>query len=602
MAVAPLIIQIRAAGQRALTNLSTGMRRLAANTRVAYRQFVIAGGLAGALSRSLNRLARNANQAARAMLRFAASSALAGLSRMLDGVGNSITSVAAGLTKFAAIAAVAAAVVVPLVGVLGNLLPLTALVAPAAFAAVPALAALGLAFRGVGTALGAAGDPKKFAEALKKLTPAAQSAVRTLVDLGKEWSRTRKLVQESFFTNFRNDAIGVSRAIQPLADKWLPRIAGSFRDLRTFLANGLATAAKDGRLEGIMRNVSLALDNITRAAGSFAKAFGSALVGSSPLFERMTSAIATGAEKFAVWLDEAQKSGKLAEWLDKAVDTFKQLKELAGNLGGIIAGIFKGGDGGEGFLDTLISATQRMEDFIKSADGQAMIKFFNTVISAVAATEPAWALMLGQINNTKAAFGFLADAAGEAWKWIKTQVLIATLAIVGQLGAVVTAAAWAFGWIPGLGDKLRSAKAGFDDFVNGVNNALNNIHDKTVTITYRAVRIGDHMVSGSQLRGDYSSGIGGRASGGPVKAGRPYLVGEEGPELITPTRNGYVHTADATRHMAAGGGGGGGGSWNILVAPGPGAAGNPLVDAVLSMIRNGQVRLIVDRSGKVVPA
>ncbi|OYW52333.1 MAG: phage tail tape measure protein [Hyphomicrobium sp. 32-62-53] len=32
-----------------------------------------------------------------------------------------------------------------------------------------------------------------------------------------------------------------------------------------------------------------------------------------------------------------------------------------------------------------------------------------------------------------------------------------------------------------------------------------------------------------------------RASGGPVSAGRPYLVGEQGPELITPTRSGYVH-------------------------------------------------------------
>src|SRR5690606_29565593 len=43
-----------------------------------------------------------------------------------------------------------------------------------------------------------------------------------------------------------------------------------------------------------------------------------------------------------------------------------------------------------------------------------------------------------------------------------------------------------------------------------------------------------------------------RAVGGPIAAGRTYLVGEEGPELITPTRSGYVHTADETAAMASG--------------------------------------------------
>jgi phage-related minor tail protein len=32
----------------------------------------------------------------------------------------------------------------------------------------------------------------------------------------------------------------------------------------------------------------------------------------------------------------------------------------------------------------------------------------------------------------------------------------------------------------------------------------------------------------------------GRAKGGPVRAGRPYLVGEEGPEIIVPKQSGMV--------------------------------------------------------------
>lgn len=57
----------------------------------------------------------------------------------------------------------------------------------------------------------------------------------------------------------------------------------------------------------------------------------------------------------------------------------------------------------------------------------------------------------------------------------------------------------------------------------------------------------------SAVKGFFSFGGGseaqapqGRASGGPISAGRPYLVGERGPELITPSRSGYVHPAGST--------------------------------------------------------
>lgn len=49
---------------------------------------------------------------------------------------------------------------------------------------------------------------------------------------------------------------------------------------------------------------------------------------------------------------------------------------------------------------------------------------------------------------------------------------------------------------------------------------------------------------------------GGHAAGGWMSAGTTYLVGELGPELITPTRSGYVHTAEETEDILGGQGGG----------------------------------------------
>ncbi|MFN4098140.1 MAG: phage tail tape measure protein [Pararhodobacter sp.] len=48
---------------------------------------------------------------------------------------------------------------------------------------------------------------------------------------------------------------------------------------------------------------------------------------------------------------------------------------------------------------------------------------------------------------------------------------------------------------------------------------------------------------------------GARAAGGPIAKGRAYLVGEEGPEIITAGADGYVHDAQTTRDMMQRGGG-----------------------------------------------
>lgn len=45
---------------------------------------------------------------------------------------------------------------------------------------------------------------------------------------------------------------------------------------------------------------------------------------------------------------------------------------------------------------------------------------------------------------------------------------------------------------------------------------------------------------------------GARRDGGPVRAGGTYLVGEEGPELITPRRGGHVYTAKETARLMSG--------------------------------------------------
>lgn len=101
----------------------------------------------------------------------------------------------------------------------------------------------------------------------------------------------------------------------------------------------------------------------------------------------------------------------------------------------------------------------------------------------------------------------------------------------------------------GLLSAIRSGNLGFDDLKRVAFNTLN-------AIAAQAMQSGlNSLFGGSATPGApggttslFSSLIGtifgspGRATGGPVSPGRPYMVGERGPELFVPTSAGRVET------------------------------------------------------------
>lgn len=148
-------------------------------------------------------------------------------------------------------------------------------------------------------------------------------------------------------------------------------------------------------------------------------------------------------------------------------------------------------------------------------------------------------------------------------------------------GAILTAATVAFGWVPGVGGRLREAKDAFDgmkDTAVGALNAAANQADRlagkldgltrtrTVTINYQQV--------GSITSVPYKA----RALGGPVTARTPYLVGERGPELFTPSSTGRITTAADTSRLLNGG------DDSLLAALGAMVRSNERVEAALERL------------------
>jgi hypothetical protein len=82
----------------------------------------------------------------------------------------------------------------------------------------------------------------------------------------------------------------------------------------------------------------------------------------------------------------------------------------------------------------------------------------------------------------------------------------------------------------------------------------------------RVVSIGGQLVGGN-LRNEME----GRAMGGPVTAGTPYIVGERGPEIVVPGRSG---TVIPNNRIGVGGG------MNVTINMPPGSNGHDVVAAI----------------------
>jgi len=101
---------------------------------------------------------------------------------------------------------------------------------------------------------------------------------------------------------------------------------------------------------------------------------------------------------------------------------------------------------------------------------------------------------------------------------------------------------------------VRTGKLGFDDLKSVALAAMAEIASAAIRTGLQAAAggggggagggSGGLLAAAAQLLGALI-GAPGRATGGPVAPGRPYLVGERGPELFVPTASGRIETGRA---------------------------------------------------------
>jgi hypothetical protein len=119
------------------------------------------------------------------------------------------------------------------------------------------------------------------------------------------------------------------------------------------------------------------------------------------------------------------------------------------------------------------------------------------------------------------------------------------------IGAIVNGAAKAFGWVPGIGGKLKAAADKFNDFRDRVNAALDGIHSvKEIHLNVTTKQ--SVLISSINKPRVGGPGVVG-ATGGIVTRPTYALIGEAGPEAVVPlNRTPGSSPLPAGRNLASG--------------------------------------------------
>jgi hypothetical protein len=268
-------------------------------------------------------------------------------------------------------------------------------------------------------------------------------------------------------------------------------------------------------------------DSLTRMAPTL-KAMGQSM---APIIDKLAPALASMAEKALPGIQHAMEASK---------PLFDVLAEKAPEIGEAIGK----------FFDKMALAGPGAVLFLKD--------FIGWVI---------W--LIGTLGNVILALSKIYEAVHSMWSSIKIAFATGVAFILAVIGQIIGGAAAAFGWMPGIGPKLKTAAAQFSTFAARANASLAAIRDKEVTIT-----ISRHEAMfgkpGTSIGGIGGTAFKGLASGGPFQRGQVNWVGENGPELVRWGGSGTVIPADTSAAMSRGASSGGraGGTIKVIVIGG----------------------------------
>lgn len=310
---------------------------------------------------------------------------IAGLVKLAAGAKTAMLAIAGLAAGIAALHTVVqtGAALAPLTGLLA-LLPGVALTAAAA------LGSLKLATSGVGDAFAqalAADNPKKLAEAMKDLSPAARSVTLELARLHPLLLRVRNTAQQALFKPLVGQLTATAHALSGPISAGAAQVAGQFGLAGRAVARFVRESTTVHAIRDAFGTAAVSIHALLPAIQPVLTGLRNLGVLGTTFLPGIANSVSQVAQRFGAWLQQIVASGQAARWIHNALATLKQVGTVLSNVGGILKSVFSAASAaGSGFLGVIGQALAQLNAFLKTAAGQQALTAIFTALGTIGQT------------------------------------------------------------------------------------------------------------------------------------------------------------------------------------------------------------------------
>lgn len=293
--------------------------------------------------------------------------------------------------------------------------------------------------------------------ALAGLASAGYVGYRVFGDLKEKFDVTKtslanlnKELGDNAWNEYGDNLYRLANDVAPSLSKGLNGIAVEEGKVLNGLIDVVRQSNEADQLPRIFENTRLAVSELNPGLQSLARAFLGLGDQSSQYLPRMASYISDVAEKWANWVDTAERTGQVSKAMEKAIEQGGYLKssvfDLIGVFEGTLGTLAKTENGIQGFSEALEKANKAVHT----------IKFQETLEAWSAGAQDAQ-------DKTRNAFKDIGDAA--------YSLKDTTRAVFGDAGQIVGEG------ITGLSRVLQQSGGGIRDFSSGVRDGFSQVFD-----------------------------------------------------------------------------------------------------------------------------
>lgn len=293
--------------------------------------------------------------------------------------------------------------------------------------------------------------------ALAGLASAGYVGYRVFGDLKEKFDVTKtslanlnKELGDNAWNEYGDNLYRLANDVAPSLSKGLNGIAVEEGKVLNGLIDVVRQSNEADQLPRIFENTRLAVSELNPGLQSLARAFLGLGDQSSQYLPRMASYISDVAEKWANWVDTAERTGQVSKAMEKAIEQGGYLKssvfDLIGVFEGTLGTLAKTENGIQGFSEALEKANKAVHT----------IKFQETLEAWSAGAQDAQ-------DKMRNAFKDIGDAA--------YSLKDTTRAVFGDAGQIVGEG------ITGLSRVLQQSGGGIRDFISGVRDGFSQVFD-----------------------------------------------------------------------------------------------------------------------------